>query len=592
LIMKSHRLACRPPLLWVVVTAGMLVASALACGQDTLAPRPGKADQDKKVRQWMAALEDNDWYKRHRAAWELGDIGPAARAAVPALAKALQDPDRWVRNSAAIALGKIGKAAGGAVPALIDALKDRDRGVRDSVEQALLDVGPPTTEAVPALCALLKDRRSDLRELACTILGRSGSAAAKAVSALATTAASDPDRSVRIAAITALGDIGPAAQDAAPMLGAALKDKDQELRSAALKALRNIGPAVRGFIPVLLREAPMANASGPVLLSPDSKVVVVAARTGPGDDFWLFSGVKVWDLAAWKERAFIKEAGPLGVFSPDGGRLALVGIGDDGQPGVLVWDLKGGRKLANHKANRDEPLIPLCFSKDGQTLAMLVGRQPLNPRTDPLEVMVWDLSNGTKTSTKGKDLPGLKIVLTATGPQPMPWKDSKITLDDILAGKARVLELASTAVPHLTTLLAGGLEMFTSMDAASADGKLRAKAPAIWAGLLGGAGRGEVIVEEVKTGKEMALKAQFNGIQGIAFSPNGKTLAVYDSDQGITVWDSATGEKVAGFLDALTQTPLEWQPFTLILPGNQLLRVRGSGDDARLELWGLPLPKK
>jgi WD40 repeat protein len=599
-IMQRYCFACRPRLLTAPLMAALLLSCPLARGQGALPPKTGEADQEKMVRKLVAALQNKDWYTRHRAAWDLGDMGPAARAAVPALAKALTDPDRWVRNSAALALGKVGTAANEAIPALIAAVTDKQRTVRESVAKTLLDLAPAPAEAVPALSALLKDRDPDVRELGCTCLARVGPAAAKAVSALAVTAASDPVYSVRIAAVTALGELGPAAQEAVPMLGTAMKDKDRELRSAAVKALRNIGAAARRVIPVLLREEPMANCRL-VLWSRDSKVVVIGLPKNRPDDFLMFNGVKLWDLVAWKERAFIKDVSPPGVFSSDGRRLALMAAGDPRTRGLLVWDVSAGRKLASLKANPDEPLIPFCFSKDGMKLALLVGRWTnLDSKPGPLEVVLWDLGNNKTTTTKGQQVPGLKIVLTATGPQPFPSKDSKLTLDDILAGKARVKELASTEQPNLTSLLAGTLEPFSPICATSADGRLRAKVPAIWGGFLGpaglggllGAGRGQVTVEEVKTGKEMALKAQSDGIQGIAFSPNGKTLAVYDSDNQITVWDSATGEQVASFLDPLTETPLEWYPFTLILPGNQLFRVHGTGEHFRLELWGLPLTKK
>src|SRR3954465_7879732 len=48
----------------------------------------------------------------------LGKIGPAARDAVPELARLLNDPDKGVRAAAASALGRIGPAARDAVPEL------------------------------------------------------------------------------------------------------------------------------------------------------------------------------------------------------------------------------------------------------------------------------------------------------------------------------------------------------------------------------------------------------------------------------------------------------------------------------------------
>ncbi len=69
----------------------------------------------------IAALKDEDKEVRGRAANALGQIGPAAKEAVPALIAALKDEDRLVRLHAAWALGQIGPAA---IPALEAAARD------------------------------------------------------------------------------------------------------------------------------------------------------------------------------------------------------------------------------------------------------------------------------------------------------------------------------------------------------------------------------------------------------------------------------------------------------------------------------------
>jgi HEAT repeat protein len=67
----------------------------------------------------------------------LGQIGPAAKEAVPALIAVLKDEDSELRASAATALGGIGPAAKEAVPALSVALKDKDKRVREIAASAL-----------------------------------------------------------------------------------------------------------------------------------------------------------------------------------------------------------------------------------------------------------------------------------------------------------------------------------------------------------------------------------------------------------------------------------------------------------------------
>ena len=69
-------------------------------------------------------LKSPDVQQRIAAAVAIGDLGPSARAAVPALTEALRDQNPTVRFQAAIALGCIGPEARAAVPALIGTLKD------------------------------------------------------------------------------------------------------------------------------------------------------------------------------------------------------------------------------------------------------------------------------------------------------------------------------------------------------------------------------------------------------------------------------------------------------------------------------------
>lgn len=71
------------------------------------------------------------------AAIALGDLGPSAADAVPALSAALKDPYWAMRVNAANALGSIGPAAAAAVPALSEALKDPEPRVQSSAAAAL-----------------------------------------------------------------------------------------------------------------------------------------------------------------------------------------------------------------------------------------------------------------------------------------------------------------------------------------------------------------------------------------------------------------------------------------------------------------------
>src|SRR5262249_61458535 len=74
----------------------------------------------------------------------LGKIGPAARTAVPALARALKDTEEDVRVGAAAALGHMGEEARVATGDLIHLLKDDRKAVRRQAATALRMIDPET----------------------------------------------------------------------------------------------------------------------------------------------------------------------------------------------------------------------------------------------------------------------------------------------------------------------------------------------------------------------------------------------------------------------------------------------------------------
>jgi HEAT repeat protein len=132
------------------------------------------------VEKLLAAIQDPG--SRWMAVVALGELGPAARDAVPALAEALEDRELSVRWDAAKALGKIGAAAARAVPALTAVLHEQDDAiVRQRAVVALGEIGPAARAAVPALIGVLKESAQHLDEHAGEALVRIGSAAVPAL---------------------------------------------------------------------------------------------------------------------------------------------------------------------------------------------------------------------------------------------------------------------------------------------------------------------------------------------------------------------------------------------------------------------------
>lgn len=115
----------------VVPAAVLLLAIGMGCSGD----KPGALDKH------LVALQSQDAVTKHDAVIALGEMGPAAAMAVPALMKTLSDTNDDIRVAAAEALGKIGPAARAALPALEKALKDPDDRVQEAARQAINKIG-------------------------------------------------------------------------------------------------------------------------------------------------------------------------------------------------------------------------------------------------------------------------------------------------------------------------------------------------------------------------------------------------------------------------------------------------------------------
>jgi HEAT repeat protein len=176
---------------------------------------------------------------RWHAADVLGQIGPPARAASPALVAALKDADPTVRLVAVQSVSKLAPEVPGAVPALVELFPDV------GAVRALAGFGPAAADAVPRLTALLDDPDPMVRRNACRTLGRVGAAAKSAVPTL-TARLTDPDPPVREYAAKALGWIGPSAAPAIPDLVKLLEDPEPVAREGAVQALGDLGPAAKG----------------------------------------------------------------------------------------------------------------------------------------------------------------------------------------------------------------------------------------------------------------------------------------------------------------------------------------------------------
>src|SRR4051812_28874887 len=95
------------------MTAALLAAVLLAPAADKEPEVRGKP-----LSEWKERLKSKDAVLRADAISAIGEFGPAAVSAVPALTDLLGDQSYGARQQAAVTLGLIGPAAKAAIPAL------------------------------------------------------------------------------------------------------------------------------------------------------------------------------------------------------------------------------------------------------------------------------------------------------------------------------------------------------------------------------------------------------------------------------------------------------------------------------------------
>lgn len=257
---------------WLVVCAGLAAAAPAARADeadDKLAGRLAAVARD--VREPLAA--------RVAAARALGALGPRAAAAVPDLVGIVNrlrgDELEPLQQAAIDALGQVGSAARDALPALaraagrstdidlarrratdliltapdaqnVDALvqllQSRDPGTRLRAAKALFDLGPLAKGAAPALVTALGDTDNEVRRAVIAAV-RAVQPGAKPplelVKALQIDL-KDADANVRLVAVRTLGRLGAVAAAAAPDLDALRADPDPDVRRAAPEAFARV----------------------------------------------------------------------------------------------------------------------------------------------------------------------------------------------------------------------------------------------------------------------------------------------------------------------------------------------------------------
>lgn len=229
--------------------------------------------------------------------------------------------------------------------------------------------------------------------------------------------------------------------------------------------------------------------------------------------------IKLWDLKTGKESATLKghknEVNSV-AYNPDGKTVASGSYDKT----VKFWDVKTGKEVATlvgHKGTVNS----VAFSPDGTTLA-----SGSADHTGKL----WDVKTGKEIATFMGHTDGVGSVAYSPDGKTLATgsDDQTIKLWDVKTGK----ESATIKIP------AGMCPVVFSPD-----GKTLATGGANTVGTWAAGERNALRRWDVKTGKELATLEEVWGTYSVAYSPDGKTLAL-GGVGGVLVLDAATGKEL------------------------------------------------
>ena len=108
-------------------------------------------------------LGDEDQAVRERAAHEVANASPDAKAAILPFMGLLQNERRLAGTNAAAALRDMRSAAKTSIPALKELLRHKNRGVRGQAALFLAVMAPDVKDGIPVLTEMLRDKDPGVR---------------------------------------------------------------------------------------------------------------------------------------------------------------------------------------------------------------------------------------------------------------------------------------------------------------------------------------------------------------------------------------------------------------------------------------------
>lgn len=192
------------------------------------------------IRELVRGLDEENLDQVKRSIHKLGQIGPDAAPALPALEQLLKHRDGHIRVHAALAMCRIDAISPIALETLTTALKNPDPGLRSFAAAVLAELGPQGGDVTPILAAALEDRDAYVRLHVAEVLIRNDDWSETALETLLA-CLKHKDENIRWLTTYSLAELAPQSEDAVGALIPRLKDPSMKVRIGAAYALGEIG---------------------------------------------------------------------------------------------------------------------------------------------------------------------------------------------------------------------------------------------------------------------------------------------------------------------------------------------------------------
>ncbi len=260
-----------------------------------------------------------------------------------------------------------------------------------------------------------------------------------------------------------------------------------------------------------------------VAFSPDGNILASASRDRT---------IKLWDVVNNEELVTLSghtSAVSSVAFSPDGNILASASCGSvenynciNGE--IKLWDMITSEELVTFSGHT-KTIFSVAFSPDGNTLA-----SGSVDRT----IKLWDVVNNEELVTLSGHADWINSVAFSPDGNILASSsdDRTIKLWDVVNNEELVTLSRHTSIVNSVAFSPDG----TTLASASC-AKLHGSGSCI---------EGEIMLWDVATGQErVTLRGHSDGINSVAFSPDGTTLASGSFDATIKLWDVAAGEQLS-----------------------------------------------